>query len=229
VKLKAKIFAEEFAVLSATGVTRALLYAAGESGTLTDTMRTRQRRRRRYQRRVPPDAVDGALAQLADASLLTFAADGSRVSAHRLVMRVVRELRAREGSLATAGLAAARLLRAVSDSLEPVWQNPDAARDLIQQVFALHEHFRPSLALLPASPRKDTPWGRLRQFSEIDFAETDINQANTLLSLRASLLSLRADAISSLTCWVTVPRRSNTVSRSSLTASKSSAAITPPP
>ncbi len=102
------------AVLSATGVGRALLYAAAQDGAFGRAMEAGQ----------VPAAVDAALGQLADASLLAFSMDSSSVSMHRLVMRIVRELRAQQGSLAAAGAAAARLLRAVSDSLGPVWRNP---------------------------------------------------------------------------------------------------------
>ena len=38
-----------------------------------------------------PEVADRALARLAGASLLTFSVDGSAVTAHRLVMRVIRE------------------------------------------------------------------------------------------------------------------------------------------
>jgi tetratricopeptide (TPR) repeat protein len=124
------------AVLSTAGVSRALLYRAGAGGALgraTDAADA-------------PVVVDAALAQLADASLLIFSGDGSSVSAHRLIMRVVRELRAREATLMAAGAAAARMLRAAADSLGPAWQDPGAARDLIQQVMALEEHLAPCLA-----------------------------------------------------------------------------------
>ena len=123
------------AVLSATGVNRKLLYAAGDAGALKPAMDAGE----------VPTAVDAALAQLADASLLTFSIDGSSVSAHSLIMRVIRELRAHDGSLAATGMAVARLLFAVSDSLKPVWQNPDAARDLIEHIMALCKHLMPLL------------------------------------------------------------------------------------
>jgi tetratricopeptide (TPR) repeat protein len=122
-------------ILSTAGVNRALLYAA-----VTD-----RELERPTEAGEAAAAVDAALAQLADASLLTFSGDGSSVSAHRLVMRVNRELRAREGSLATTGIAAARLLRTVAASIGPVWRSPGAARDLIQQIMALHEHLTPLL------------------------------------------------------------------------------------
>ena len=123
------------AVLSTGGVSRELLYRAGADGVLGRVMGAGE----------APALVDAALAQLADASLLIFSGDGSSVSAHRLVMRVVRELRAREGSLTAVGAAAAKMLRAVSDSLRPAWQVPGAARDLIQQVTALDQNLAPFL------------------------------------------------------------------------------------
>jgi tetratricopeptide (TPR) repeat protein len=123
------------AVLSDTGVNRKLLYAAGDVGAFKLAMDSGE----------APTAVDAALAQLADASLLTFSMDGSSVSAHSLIMRVIRELRAHDGSLGATGLAVTRLLFAVSESLKPVWQNPDAARDLIQHIMALYEHLMPLL------------------------------------------------------------------------------------
>ena len=123
------------AVLSTAGVNRALLYAAGQDGALGREMDAAD----------VPVAVDAGLERLADVSLLTFSMDGSSVSAHRLVTRVVRELRAGEGTLVAAGAAAARLLQAASDSLGPTWQKLDAARDLIQQIMALHEHLAPHL------------------------------------------------------------------------------------
>ena len=123
------------AVLSTGGVSRAMLYQAGAVGALGRPMEADE----------APIIVDAALAQLADASLLIFSGDRSRVSAHRLVMRVVRELRARQRSLPAAGAAAARMLSSVSESLGPAWQNPGATRDLIQQVMALEENLSPVL------------------------------------------------------------------------------------
>jgi tetratricopeptide (TPR) repeat protein len=123
------------AVLSADGVKRALLYAAAADGALKEATQASD----------VPVAVDPALARLAEASLLRFSGDGSSVNAHRLVMRVVRELRAQEGSLAAAAATAAIVLRAASESLGPVWQNPAASRDLVRQITALHEHITPFL------------------------------------------------------------------------------------
>ena len=123
------------AVLSADGVNRALLYAAAADGALKEATHASD----------VPVAVDPALARLAETSLLRFSGDGSSVSAHRLVMRVVRELRAQEGSLAAAAATAATVLRVASESLGRVWQNRAASRDLIRQITALHEHITPFL------------------------------------------------------------------------------------
>jgi tetratricopeptide (TPR) repeat protein len=123
------------AILSPDGVSRALLYAAAADGALKKATHAID----------VPVAVDPALARLAEASLLRFSGDGSTVSAHRLVMRVVRELRAQEGSLAAAAATATRVLHAVSESLGPAWENPAASRDLVRQIIALHENITPFL------------------------------------------------------------------------------------
>jgi hypothetical protein len=61
---------------------------------------------------------DAALGRLANASLLTFSADDSTVAAHRLTLRVARELQAQERSLARLGLGIAGLLSVVTGSLK---------------------------------------------------------------------------------------------------------------
>ena len=55
-------------------------------------------------------------------------------------MRVVRERRAHDGTLAAVGSRICGLLFAVTRSLDQPWQNRPAARDTIQQVIALNEH-----------------------------------------------------------------------------------------
>ena len=136
------------AVLSAAGVRRSLIYAAAREGlpgrdgplpTLT------------------PEVTDWVLARLAGASLLTFSVDGSSVSAHRLVTRVIREDLVAGGSLTAVCEAAARLLHGQTGSRRPDWQedhaaagdlespaepwrNRAAARDAVQQIMALQEH-----------------------------------------------------------------------------------------
>jgi hypothetical protein len=71
-----------------------------------------------------PQVVDEALGRLAGSSLLTFSRDGGSVTAHRLVMRVVRERLARQGRLAATCQAAAGVLEAQTQSLNQAWQDP---------------------------------------------------------------------------------------------------------
>ncbi len=93
---------EMMSVLSAAGVRRDLLHQAGQAGVLSDGEGGT----------VAAGVVDGALARLAEASLLTFSLDGQAVSAHRLVLRVVRDGPARQGRLAAVCQAAATVLDA---------------------------------------------------------------------------------------------------------------------
>ena len=69
-------------MLSSTGVRRSLVHAAAMQGIL---------KRDGQAGELSADVVDRALGRLAGASLLTFSLDGSRVSVHRLVMRIIRE------------------------------------------------------------------------------------------------------------------------------------------
>ena len=90
------------AVLSAAGVRRSLVHAAGREGLAG---------RDGPVPALAPEVVDRVLARLAGASLLTFSLDGSAVSAHRLVMRVIRENLAASNALTAVcagGRAAAR-------------------------------------------------------------------------------------------------------------------------
>jgi tetratricopeptide (TPR) repeat protein len=66
--------------------------------------------------------------------------DGNTVTAHRLVMRVIRERLARQDLLAVACQAAATALQAQAGSLEEAWQDRPGRRDLVEQILALHEH-----------------------------------------------------------------------------------------
>ena len=117
------------AVLSPSGIRRDLVHAAaavglpGRNGPL------------------PPltaEEADAVLARLAGGSLLTFSVDGSVVTAHRLVMRVIRDSLAASGALAGVCQAAAELLDTRASSIRERRQ-PDrpAARDLVGQVLAL--------------------------------------------------------------------------------------------
>ena len=120
------------ALLSAAGVSRELLYAAGQQGLL----------------QLPaagPASIDEALGRLTSASLLTFSVDDATVAAHRLTMRVAVERQAHDRSLAGLGAGLAGLLSVVTESLAEPWQNRAAARDAIQQIMALHEHLAPYL------------------------------------------------------------------------------------
>ena len=123
------------AVLSAAGVPRAVLHAAGQAGALSEENEAAGG--------VPPDTVDEAVGRLAGSSLLTFSTGGGTVTAHRLVMRVIRERLARQGRLAAACQAAATVLQARAGSLEQAWQDRLARRDVAEQILAVHEHAAP--------------------------------------------------------------------------------------
>jgi tetratricopeptide (TPR) repeat protein len=84
--------------------------------------------------------VDEALGRLAGSSLLTFSTGGATVTAHRLVMRVIRERLTRQDRLAATCQAAAAALQARAGSLEQAWQDRPARRDLVEQILAVHEH-----------------------------------------------------------------------------------------
>ena len=127
------------ALLSAAGVSRELLYAAGRRGLLAPPG---------TEPSAGPQSIDEALGRLAGASLVIFSADDAAVAAHRLTMRVAMERRAHDGALAGLGAGVAELLKAVSESLTEPWRNRPAARDAVTQIMALHEHLAPFLAEL---------------------------------------------------------------------------------
>jgi hypothetical protein len=137
------------AVLSAAGVPRAVLYAAGQAGALGEPGQAGG---------VGPEVVDEAVGRLAGSSLLTFSTGGGTVTAHRLVMRVIRERLARQGHLAVTCQAAAATLQARAGSLEQVWQDRPARRDLVEQVLAVHEH----AAVFSGEPGSDLTQAVLR-------------------------------------------------------------------
>jgi Tetratricopeptide repeat len=121
---------ELLAVLSPGGVRRVLVHAAGK-GVLSRDEQAGD---------VPAEEVDRALGRLAGASLLTFSVDGLTLSAHRLVMRVIREQLAAGNSLAAVCAAAAELLDGLARSLDKTWhQDRAAVRDLVEQIMALSE------------------------------------------------------------------------------------------
>jgi len=116
---------ELLAVLSAGGVRRLMLHAAGQGGVLGGE-------------EVPADVVDRVLARLTGVSLLTFSTDGSAVAVHRLVMRVIREQAAAQDTLARICRAAGGLLDGQAVSLESCWHEDRAAvRDLVEQIVSL--------------------------------------------------------------------------------------------
>jgi tetratricopeptide (TPR) repeat protein len=134
------------ALLSAAGVSRPLLYAAGQQGLLQYP--GVHRRRHAYPRlgaAAEPERIDDALGRLASASLLTFSTDDAGVTAHRLTMRVAVERQAQDGTLVGLGAGIAALLEAVTRSLPEPWQSRPAARDAIQQIMALHQQLAPYL------------------------------------------------------------------------------------
>ena len=92
-----------------------------------------------------PQKVDEALGRLTGASLLTFSVDGFTVSAHRLVMRVARERRARDSTLVDLGSIICSLEWSSAQLLGQPWKNRLVARDIIQQAAALNEHLLPHL------------------------------------------------------------------------------------
>jgi tetratricopeptide (TPR) repeat protein len=91
--------------------------------------------------------VDAALGKLAAASLLTFSGgDSLTLTTHRLVARVMRERRARDGSLLAIGDRARHLLLAWAlTSLGDPWRDRPAARDFVRLAAALDEHLSPHL------------------------------------------------------------------------------------
>jgi tetratricopeptide (TPR) repeat protein len=118
---------EIMATFSAGGVRRELLWDAGKTGGLSSGDETG----------VPPAAVDAVLAQLVEWSLLTFSLDRQTVSAHRLVMRVVRDGLTRQGRLTEVCRAAASALYERAKVLEGSQDRP-ALRDIVEQVTALN-------------------------------------------------------------------------------------------
>ncbi len=112
---------ELLSVLSAAGVRRDLLHAAGQADVLAAG---------------GEDRLDEALGRLAEWSLLAFSLDGQAVLAHRLVLRVVRDTLAAQGRLAAVCWAAASVLGTRASALEGSLDR-QAVRDVPEQVRAL--------------------------------------------------------------------------------------------
>ncbi len=116
---------EIMAVLSAAGVRRELLYAAGQAGVLASG-----------RQRVSPAQVDRVLEWLSDRSLLTFSLDGQAVSVHPLVAQVIRHELDRRQMLTAVCEAAAFVLDVSSRELVGSGDR-GAVREIPQQVTAL--------------------------------------------------------------------------------------------
>ena len=115
-------------VLAETGVSRRLLHAAA----------TAQPAERESE--LTAVTVDAALGRLAEASLVSFSVDGGAVSAHRLVMRVVRERLTAGGRLGVVAAGAVCALSAMAYKMEETWRDRSWARELIGHIIAVHEH-----------------------------------------------------------------------------------------
>ena len=119
------------ATLSPAGARRSMLHAAATAGLPGRDGRLPG---------LEVEAADRVLARLAGVSLVTFSVDGTTVTAHRLVMRVIRDNLAAAGQLTVTCQAAARLLDSQAGSLPERWhQDRAAARDLVEQITALAE------------------------------------------------------------------------------------------
>jgi tetratricopeptide (TPR) repeat protein len=123
------------AVLSPTGVPRQYLQHAGQLGLLH-----RSNRSGRRGMTISPAAVDGLLGRLADASLINISVGDGVVTAHRLVMRVIREQRAHDHHLIPVAEASAALLADLLVPTEVAWTQPRAVDELIKQITALNDH-----------------------------------------------------------------------------------------
>jgi tetratricopeptide (TPR) repeat protein len=117
---------EIMAMLSAAGARREVLYAAGQSGSLGGGAESG----------VPAAVVDSVLAELVERSLLSFSLDRQTVSAHRLVMRVVRDGLIRQGRQTGVWQATATGLHQRARALAGSGDRP-ALRDIAEQITAL--------------------------------------------------------------------------------------------
>ena len=117
------------AILSPAPVSRSVLHSAGSASGLTGV--------------AGDAAIDKALGRLRGASLLSFSSNGTRVSAHRLVTRVARERRERQGTLTDLAATACAFLATAIDALDEPWNERLATGDAIAQIIALNEHFAP--------------------------------------------------------------------------------------
>ena len=118
---------EIMSVLSAAGIRRDLVHAAGQAGVLA------------FGAEMPASSVDAVLARLVEQSLLAFSLDRQSLIAHRLVMRVVRDALTWQGRLAATCHAAALVLDVRAGALKES-QDRSAMRELAEQVMALQDN-----------------------------------------------------------------------------------------
>ena len=131
------------AFLSPAGVPRALLHAAATMGVISAATELRPRAAvYGFEPSASPDvSCDAAIGRLANWSLVTFSVDGSVIAAHRLIQRIVRELRMSDGTYSGLAELAGHLLGNLGDAVGArVWEHPAEAAELAGQVTALHEH-----------------------------------------------------------------------------------------
>lgn len=126
---------ELIAVLSATGVPRPYLQQAGRLGLLCGSNKSGTRGPA-----ISPAAVDALLGRLADASLVNISVGDGVVTAHRLVMRVLREQLVHDHHLIPVAAAAEALLADLLVPGEQAWTQPRAVDELIKQITALNDH-----------------------------------------------------------------------------------------
>jgi tetratricopeptide (TPR) repeat protein len=119
------------AVLAPAGVPRLLVQAAGGQGLLGNAGESGE---------LTDEVVDRALAKLAGASLLVFSGDGTTISAHRLVLRVIGDQLAKAGNLAAVCESAAQLLDVQAETVGRTWhEDRPTVRNLVEQIMALYE------------------------------------------------------------------------------------------
>jgi tetratricopeptide (TPR) repeat protein len=120
---------EIMALLSAAGIRRDFLSAAGQVGALSNDGS-----------RVSATTVDRALEWLADASLLNFSLGGRTITVHCLIADVIRERAVRRGTLMDACRGAAASVLEVHASAHPQSRDRSTVMDIPQQVAALLDH-----------------------------------------------------------------------------------------
>jgi tetratricopeptide (TPR) repeat protein len=122
---------EVVAVLSAAGVRRELLRAAGEAGALARGIQ------------VAAEQVDQTLAQLAEQAVLSLSIDGQAVFMHRLMARVIRDELTQRSQLGAVCQATASALETYAKTLAG-GRDRASVRDVLKQMTALLENMTES-------------------------------------------------------------------------------------